>query len=274
MTPASSGLCSETWAWVEGNFVFHLFSSSVLKNLALFKNNAEKLKQNKAHGFGICFYIQSSHICDPKSYFSKNMICFKETVAWLCAFPLKYLFENSAVVMVWKRPSIRIQIQKKYGAFCQQIPTPFQIKIHLQTPLCIFVIMAFFEVNVYNYQKDVPSKLCKISSNAKTKFQISRWSSFVYVMVLLSKAYVIPWRMCAKSHFIFKKLWGRWGRHNIPPRQWNFIPKCIYIYDPFDVLSEIIWISLRAEGISFGKYPLQKWWKRSIKKSAQLVHIE
>ena len=32
----------------------------------------------------------------------------------------------------------------------------------------------------------------------------------------------------------------------------------IYIHDPFDVLSEIIWISLRAEGISFGKYPLQK----------------
>ena len=48
----------------------------------------------------------------------------------------------------------------------------------------------------------------------------------------------------------------------------------VYIYDPFDVLSEIIWISLRAEGISFGKYPLQKWWKRSIKKSAQFVHIE
>ena len=54
MTPASLGLRSETWAWFEGNFVFHLFLSSVLKNLALFKNNAEKLKQNKAHGFGIC----------------------------------------------------------------------------------------------------------------------------------------------------------------------------------------------------------------------------
>ena len=54
MTPASSGLCSETWAWVESNFVFHLFSSSVLKNLARFKNDAEKMKQNKAHGFGIC----------------------------------------------------------------------------------------------------------------------------------------------------------------------------------------------------------------------------
>ena len=26
----------------------------VLKNLALFKNNADKLNQNKAHGFGIC----------------------------------------------------------------------------------------------------------------------------------------------------------------------------------------------------------------------------
>ena len=51
---SGSGLCSETWAWVEGNFECHLFSSSVLKNLALFKNNAEKMKQNKAHGFGIC----------------------------------------------------------------------------------------------------------------------------------------------------------------------------------------------------------------------------
>ena len=128
MTPASSGLCSETWAWVEGNFVFHLFSSSVLKNLALFKNNAEKLKQNKAHGFGICFYIQSSHICDPKSYFSKNMICFKETVAWLCAFPLKYLFENSAVVMVWKRPSIRIQIQKNMVPSANRFQHHFKLR--------------------------------------------------------------------------------------------------------------------------------------------------
>ena len=29
---------------------------------------------------------------------------------------------------------------------------------------CVFfVIMAFFEVNVYNYQKDVPSRKCIIS---------------------------------------------------------------------------------------------------------------
>jgi len=27
---------------------------------------------NKAHGFGICFYVQSPNICDPKSSFSKN----------------------------------------------------------------------------------------------------------------------------------------------------------------------------------------------------------
>ena len=65
MTPASSGLLvpqmskirfSETW--VEGNFVFHQISS-FLKNVALVKTNAEKMKQNKAdeeqlgHGFGI-----------------------------------------------------------------------------------------------------------------------------------------------------------------------------------------------------------------------------
>ena len=104
MTPASSGLlapqmskirCSETWAWVEGNFVFHLFSSSFLKNVALVKANAEKhenkIKQTKSVGTWVRhFYIKSSNICDnPKSYFSKNVIFRKESVARLPAFPLK-----------------------------------------------------------------------------------------------------------------------------------------------------------------------------------------
>ena len=70
---SGSGLCSETWAWVESNFVFHLFSSSVLKNLALFKNNAEKLKQNKAHGFGICFFTYNPPISAiPSRIFQKT----------------------------------------------------------------------------------------------------------------------------------------------------------------------------------------------------------
>ena len=71
MTPASSGLlvpklgrikCSKSWTWVEGNFVFHLFSSSFLKKLILVKNNAEKMKQKKAdkvylgHGFVFLTY--------------------------------------------------------------------------------------------------------------------------------------------------------------------------------------------------------------------------
>ena len=30
------------------------------------------MEQNKAHGFGICFHVQSPNICDPKSSFSKN----------------------------------------------------------------------------------------------------------------------------------------------------------------------------------------------------------
>ena len=55
MTPASSGLvpqmskirCSETWAWVEGNFVFHLFSSSFLKYVAFVKTNSEKNETKK-----------------------------------------------------------------------------------------------------------------------------------------------------------------------------------------------------------------------------------
>ena len=126
---------------------------------------------------------------------------------------------------------------EKYGAFCQQIPTPFQIKVHLQTNTIVFFLWSwhslkwmFITIRKMFLQESASSlgKLCKISSNAKTKFQISRWSLFVYVMVLLSKAYVIPWRMCAKSHFIFKKQWGRWGRHNIPPRQWILF-QTIYI---------------------------------------------
>ena len=163
MTPASLGLRSETWAWFEGNFVFHLFLSSVLKNLALFKNNAEKLKQHKAHRFGICFYIESSNICDPKSHFSKNMIFLKETVAWLCAFSLKYLFGQSAVVMVWKRLSIRIQIQKSMVPSASRFQHHFKLRSMCKHHGVFFATMAFFEVNVYNYQKDVPSRKCIIS---------------------------------------------------------------------------------------------------------------
>ena len=47
---SGSGLCSETWAWMRAIY-FHLVFWRIWH---FSKNNAEKLKQNKAHGFGIC----------------------------------------------------------------------------------------------------------------------------------------------------------------------------------------------------------------------------
>ena len=68
----------------------------------------KKLTQNKSdtvhlgHGFVFFLNIQSSNICDAKSYFSKNVIFLRESVARLCAFSFKtlqYLFEKSAVIL-------------------------------------------------------------------------------------------------------------------------------------------------------------------------------
>ena len=80
-----------------------------------------KLERNKAdkvhlgHRLGI-FYIQSSNACDPKSYFSKNVIFLQENVAWLCAFPLKDCNVYLKRVQWWseknKNKLIRIQFHR------------------------------------------------------------------------------------------------------------------------------------------------------------------
>ena len=126
---------------------------------------------------GLAFFcIQYSNICDPKSYFSKKVIFLTESVAWLCAFPLKdcIIFEKSAV-MVWNRPSMRIQFHKSIAPSANRFQHHFKlIKVHLYIymcahiyiPWCSFVIMAFFEVNVYNmynYLEYIPSRKCIIS---------------------------------------------------------------------------------------------------------------
>ena len=130
MTPASSGLvpqmskirCSETWAWVEGNFVFHLFSSSFLKYVAFVKTNSEKNETKKTNenqlGQRCGIFTQNPRISvlNPKWYFSKNVIFRKESAACLPAFPL----EDCTV----EKKTIRITIG-------------------------FFGIMAFFEVHVY-----------------------------------------------------------------------------------------------------------------------------
>jgi hypothetical protein len=72
MTPASLGLRSETWAWFEGNFVFHLFLSSVLKNLALFKNNAEKWNKIKHMGSAFVFTYNPPISAIPSRIFQKT----------------------------------------------------------------------------------------------------------------------------------------------------------------------------------------------------------
>ena len=125
-------------------------------------------------------YIQSSNICDPKSYFSKKVIFLSESVAWLRAFPLKdcNIFEKSAV-MVWNRPSMRIQFHTSMAPSANRFQHQFQLRstyiyilmhthiyVYIYTPWCSFVIMTFFEVNVYNmfnYLEYNPSSKCTIS---------------------------------------------------------------------------------------------------------------
>ena len=124
--------------------------------------------------------IQSSNICDPKSYFSKKVIFLTESVAWLCAFPLKdcNIFEKSAV-MVWNGPSMRIQFHKSMAPSANRFQHHFKLRstyiyahthICIYIPWCSFVIMAFCEVNVYNMYNYLeyihiynPSRKCIIS---------------------------------------------------------------------------------------------------------------
>ena len=109
-----------------------------------------------------------------------SLIFLTESVAWLCAFPLKdcKIFEKSAV-MVWNRPSMRTQFHKSMAPSANRFQHHCKLRsiyiyIHLKKanthyiyiPWCSFVIMAFFEVNVYNmynYLEYVPSRKCIIS---------------------------------------------------------------------------------------------------------------
>ena len=159
----------------------------------------QQLKQNKAdkvhlgHGFGI-FYIQSSNICDPKSYFSKKVIFLTESVAWLCAFPLKdcNIFEKSAV-MVWNRPSMRIQFHKSMAPSANIFQHHFKLSstyiyIYAHTHIYIYTYIYIYHVLLWSWhslkwmfitcitiwnivlQESASSlwKGCKISSDVKT----------------------------------------------------------------------------------------------------------
>ena len=163
--------------------------------MALVKTNAEKneTKQSRRRAVGTWvrhFYIISSNMChNPKSYFSKNVIFRKESVARFPAFPLK------DCIVSWKMgPSVN----------------RFQHHFKLRT-VCVYhdlflVTMAFLEVHVYNYleyfhqELELASSLsfwtrCKFSSNIKPSFQISSWSYCAYIVVLLSTKFGILWRM-------------------------------------------------------------------------------
>ena len=255
----------------------------------------QQLKQNKAdkvhlgHGFGI-FYIQSSNICDPKSYFSKKVIFLTESVAWLCAFPLKdcNIFEKSAV-MVWNGPSMRIQFHKSMAPSANRFQQHFKLRstyiytyiyihiyihIYIYTyiyiPWCSFVIMAFFEVNVYNmynYLEYIPSRKCIISlkrvqdflrhQNIIPNFKMEFFC--VYSVPFYQKSMIFPEKMW-KALFSLKATSSlREMQHSLKTMElysnmWSF-----YICS---TLSEII-------------CPLvHKWWNHLMKKSAQLFHIE
>ena len=139
---------------------------------------------------GLAFFcIQYSNICDPKSYFSKKVIFLTESVAWLCAFPLKdcIIFEKSAV-MVWNRPSMRIQFHKSMAPSANRFQHHFKlIKVHLYIYAHIYIYiyhgvllwswhslkwMCVTCITIWNmFLQESASSLwkgCKISSDIKT----------------------------------------------------------------------------------------------------------
>ena len=150
----------------------------------------QQLKQNKAdkvhlgHGFGIFLHTIFQYLWSPSLIL--KMIFLTESVAWLCAFPLKdcNIFAKSAV-LVWNRPSMRIQFHKSMAPSASRFQHHFKLRstyiyiyknarkhiyIYIYIPWCSFVIMAFFEVNVYNmyynmynYLEYDPSRKCIIS---------------------------------------------------------------------------------------------------------------
>ena len=152
-------------------------------------------------------YTQSSNICDPKSYFSKKVIFLTESVAWLCAFPLKdcNIFEKSAV-MVWNRPSMRTQFHKSMAPSANRFQHHFKFRstymyIYKHTHIYIYMYYIYIRhgvllwswhslkwmfitcITTWNmFLQESASSLwkgCKISSDIKTEFQSSRWSYFM-----------------------------------------------------------------------------------------------
>jgi hypothetical protein len=171
MTPASSGLCSETWAWVEGNFVCHLFSSSVLKNLARFKNNAENWNKIKHMGSAFVFTYNPPISVIPSRIFQKTWYSWKKLWPDFVHSLWSICFQKNTVVIVGKRPSTRIQTQKNMVPSANRFQHHFKlIKIHLQTPLCFFLRSwhslkwMFITIRKIFLQESASShwKLCKI----------------------------------------------------------------------------------------------------------------
>ena len=93
----------------------------------------QQLKQNKAdkvhlgHGFGIFLHTIFQYLWSPSLIL--KMIFLTESVAWLCAFPLKdcNIFEKSAV-MVWNRPSMRIQFHKSMAPSANRFQHHFKLR--------------------------------------------------------------------------------------------------------------------------------------------------
>ena len=111
---------------------------------------------------------------------------------------------------------------------------------------------------MYPSRKCIISSLWKrsnIPSNITTSFQISRWGSFVYIVVLLSrvplsKEYGISWKRCQMSSLSFN------NRTSL--NEMNDYLKTMALYSKMlsfcrcSTLSEIIWNSFGISGIILG----------------------
>ena len=78
---SGSGLCSETWAWMRAIY-FHLVFWRIWH---FSKNNAEKMKQYKAHGFGICCLFSVAvrpHVLAMFLYVVCVCLCLFVCVLW------------------------------------------------------------------------------------------------------------------------------------------------------------------------------------------------
>ena len=99
--------------------------------------------------------------------------------------------------MVWKRPSIRIQFHKSMAASANRFQHHFKLRyimiyIYIRIYIYIYIyIMLFFSlkwmfITIWSiFLQESEFSLwngCKIPSDIKTSFQISRWNSFVYIV--------------------------------------------------------------------------------------------